>query len=555
MPRVGAFRGRTEVFMMRHLRHAVAFAFGAWWLAACAGLTAMPGGESVVEGQVRILSGEFSRSGAAAIEVAVRDTSVATSVGADGRFVLDGVPAGDVELVFRGPWGESGVRLEAVARGQTVRVAVALGAGWASLEAVSRSSDALVLDVLPDRWQLSWLQNDSDDTVVAMITGDEDALGQLDHDCFQLVGDRDDAAPLVPSDILVEAGSVALRFAGADVMALLDAPFVGSQHDAEVSFCLQPDATVEDHSGVLVAEAHFLSATVTVADDQEFAAPELTARFVPDAIPFAPGAEDAVLLIVHGPLEDLEKVAEGRLQPADESGDAGSSLPEVAVLESVELGTDPGLSVAFSLVSAGEDAPFLEASVAQLALVELVGSTPGTYDLALTLAFDDDEVATASDASVVILVKLTVEDEAAGEEPADDGISAELQPAAWNTNWLRVGAGWVTVKISGTGYADIDLDAIALSLHASMPEPEDQGPDDEALKVIGHGAEADGETLTVLLRERAQRQGNHVRAFFRQLDAISLLGEPIPGNTYDLWVLIGDGAALLVTVKVTGPPH
>jgi len=116
------------------------------------------------------------------------------------------------------------------------------------------------------------------------------------------------------------------------------------------------------------------------------------------------------------------------------------------------------------------------------------------------------------------------------EEPGPVELTAVMQPDAWNTNWSR-SAGTVSAFIRGSGFEDIDLDSIVL---------------------IGTDPGADP-----LEPSRASRQGNHVRAFFAQSDAIAILDTPAPGEVHTLTVeltVAGEPVTLTTDVRVVGPP-
>lgn len=118
------------------------------------------------------------------------------------------------------------------------------------------------------------------------------------------------------------------------------------------------------------------------------------------------------------------------------------------------------------------------------------------------------------------------------EDPEPDPVelTVEMQPGVWNTNWTR-SSGSVSAFIRGSGFERIDLDSIVL---------------------IGTDPGADPLEPT-----RAQRQGNHVRAFFAQSAAIGLLDTPQPGEVHTLTIELtvdGEPVTLTADVRVVGPP-
>ncbi len=111
----------------------------------------------------------------------------------------------------------------------------------------------------------------------------------------------------------------------------------------------------------------------------------------------------------------------------------------------------------------------------------------------------------------------------------------EIQPDAWNTNWVRSN-GTVTALIRGSNLGAIDLDSIVLV-----------------------GTDGAAEDLELL---RVGRQGNHIRAFFAKDDAFETLDTPAPGETHEIVIrLTIEGVAdapdvekeLKDTIRVVGP--
>ncbi len=118
-----------------------------------------------------------------------------------------------------------------------------------------------------------------------------------------------------------------------------------------------------------------------------------------------------------------------------------------------------------------------------------------------------------------------------GGDDDDDELEMELQPDHWNLNWKR-SHGTVTAFIRGGGLGQIDLDSIELV-----------GTDPAAAPVVAL---------------RARRNGNHVRAFFAQSEAIATLDTPKRGESHDITIRFdGPGGAteLVDTIRVVGPDH
>lgn len=124
------------------------------------------------------------------------------------------------------------------------------------------------------------------------------------------------------------------------------------------------------------------------------------------------------------------------------------------------------------------------------------------------------------------------DDEGEDDEGEDDepiALTLEMQPSSWNTNWLRSN-GTVSAMIRGSGFDRVDLDSIVLV-----------GTDPAA-----------GE----LAPERADAQGNHVRAFFAQSDAFLTLLDGDTGQTHVITIRFtveGAPMELTATIRTVGP--
>ncbi len=124
--------------------------------------------------------------------------------------------------------------------------------------------------------------------------------------------------------------------------------------------------------------------------------------------------------------------------------------------------------------------------------------------------------------------------EGEGEEEEVD-LEAQIQPDTWNTNWAASN-GTVSVKITGDGLGDVDLDSIVLI-----------------------GSDAEAEPLEAL---RASRNGNHIRVFFAKSGAIKTLDTPTAGEKHEILIRLAvEGAEgeesseqeLKDEIRVAGP--
>lgn len=118
-----------------------------------------------------------------------------------------------------------------------------------------------------------------------------------------------------------------------------------------------------------------------------------------------------------------------------------------------------------------------------------------------------------------------------GNRPGGGGLSAQLQPDVWNTNYATSG-GTVSAVIRGGNLGQIDLDSIVL--------------------VGTDPAEGPVEPL------RVQRQGRQIRAFFAKEDVIASLDTPKRGEVHEVaieFTMGEDDAEVSLTdnVRVVGP--
>ena len=556
-------------------------------LAGCATLQqggGAPEGSATIHGTVKEAPSALApvTLGAAGISVSVEGTAVATHIDADGSFTLQGVPSGDITLLFETRGGEVRLQLGGIMPNQTIRLSVALSETDAAIDAISRSIDDLTLSMVPDVWELGWAEGPGEpggttlaadaDVVSAFVHGASELLSALDDDCFDLAGDDPAAGPLVPATVIRDEGAVEVRFGRADVLALLLAPEPGNKHEVRLGVCfVADDADTGASTGTLLtaeAETYELVGQISIADDEHDPSPdfvELSATLDPDELPLEPDtqAEDDVT--------GLDAQGEGDITTVRLviTGDA-EDLASVS-LEHITLGFDDEITATDAArVWDGADTLVIEATFSAADVIGLIDEpVAGAYTLWLELGLapdaGDEVVATgdAEDMQVVELeVSLTLTTETGS--PGDDDLeplSAEWQPSVWNTNWARNGRGWVTVKIRGDGFDTLDLDAISVSIDTTpaveamsvaIDEDED-GTETGTENGTEVGAENGAETEP-LVRERAQRQGNHVRAYFYQRDVIGLIDDPVPGTSYEILLHVGD-EILPATIRVTGPPH
>jgi hypothetical protein len=144
----------------------------------------------------------------------------------------------------------------------------------------------------------------------------------------------------------------------------------------------------------------------------------------------------------------------------------------------------------------------------------------------LKIEFTVGEGADAETRSLTLRVRIVGPGGGGGEE---EDLELQVQPDTWNTNWAR-SAGTVSVKITGDGLADVDLDSIVLV-----------------------GTDPAAAPLPAL---RASRNGNHIRAFFAKRDAIETLDTPTAGERHEIVISLdvaGAETELKDTIRVVGP--
>lgn len=126
-------------------------------------------------------------------------------------------------------------------------------------------------------------------------------------------------------------------------------------------------------------------------------------------------------------------------------------------------------------------------------------------------------------------VRIVGPDTGSGDDDGETDYTLEIQPESWNTNWQH-STGTVTALIRGGDLSKIDLKSIVLV-----------GTDSAAAPVPA---------------VRASRSGNHVRAFFRQSDALKTLDTPKSGEKHRITIELSAGGAtteLTDQIRVVGP--
>ncbi|HYN21042.1 MAG TPA: hypothetical protein VE078_08785 [Thermoanaerobaculia bacterium] len=140
---------------------------------------------------------------------------------------------------------------------------------------------------------------------------------------------------------------------------------------------------------------------------------------------------------------------------------------------------------------------------------------------------------TAGDEAKSLTLRVRVVGPSGDDDGEDDDeevdLEGQIQPDSWNTNWVG-SAGTVSVKITGKGLADVELDSIVLI-----------------------GTDPAAAPLPAL---RASRTGNHVRAFFAKSDAFKTLDTPATGERHEI-IIRFDVADVQTeikdTIRVVGP--
>ncbi len=112
---------------------------------APAAVTTPPASGATISGQISGATATASAAGVASARatpvstIAVVGTSIATTAGSDGRFVLSGVPAGAVQLRFNGPGTDATLAVGELRTGDAVTLTVAVNGAHAALLEDSRS--------------------------------------------------------------------------------------------------------------------------------------------------------------------------------------------------------------------------------------------------------------------------------------------------------------------------------------------------------------------------------------------------------------------------------
>jgi hypothetical protein len=108
------------------------------------------GGGATINGTVAGLTATGSTAGGVAkldatggVTVTVSGTTIAVSVGSNGKFVLTGVPAGTVQLVFTTASGSSTITLDGVKEGDAIVVKVTIKGVTATLDDEERNGAAM----------------------------------------------------------------------------------------------------------------------------------------------------------------------------------------------------------------------------------------------------------------------------------------------------------------------------------------------------------------------------------------------------------------------------
>jgi succinyl-CoA synthetase beta subunit len=215
-------------------------------------------------------------------------------------------------------------------------------------------------------------------------------------------------------------------------------------------------------------------------------------------------------------------------------------------LDSIELEGDDPAAAPLAARSASRQGDHVHARFAMNGVIDLLlDPAPGsTHTVVVTFMEEDGGERFGLEAQVTIEDDGDEgEDDDGEDDEEDDGeddeeddgedgvvdLRLDIQPDSWNTNWLRSN-GTVSALIRGSGFDKVDLDSIVL---------------------VGSDPAA-GE----LAPERADAQGNHVRAFFAQSDAFMTLLDADTGQTHVITIRFsvdGEEMELTDTIRTVGP--
>ncbi len=198
------------------------------------------------------LSSVTAASGSQGVRVRVEGTALSATTDAEGRFLLEGVPSGNVRLIFEDGPQIANMVLEQVQPVEFIELAVRLQGSTVVVESVVRAGNAngpndgggddgggggdgggddppdlrVALQIQPDVWNTQW--TNSSGTVTARVTGEDYEL--IDASTVVLVGTDPLADPLVPRRVEVNGGQLRAFFDKVEAMAILDDPQPGEEH-------------------------------------------------------------------------------------------------------------------------------------------------------------------------------------------------------------------------------------------------------------------------------------------------------------------------------------
>jgi len=208
-------------------------------------------------------------SSGAGVTVTVAGTSISTTADADGNFTLEGVPGGDITLVFQFGGTTATITISGVQANESITLTVSISGSAATVDDIDRDGSGsgsgdgtgsapeelnLELDIEPDDWNLNYAS--SSGTVEAFIRGT--GFDKVLLDSLTLEGDNAAAMPLAPVDVTRQGDHVRAHFAKNQVLDLLDDPQPGSVHTVTLVFSVDG-----------VEDAQTLSEDITIEDDED----------------------------------------------------------------------------------------------------------------------------------------------------------------------------------------------------------------------------------------------------------------------------------------------
>ncbi|UCC40526.1 MAG: hypothetical protein JSV96_03520 [Candidatus Aminicenantes bacterium] len=523
------------------------------------------------------------------INIGVRGTNLRANPDEKGHFRIDNLPLGDILLDINVKGTLSYIPINNVTSNDEISVEIEVlsndKAGFSDIKKNNKPKKELSVTIQPDEWDTSWVNSSGD--VTAKISGK--GFDDIVVDSVLMVGP--DGAAIASSTFGIGKKFFEAKFLRSEAIGLITDPVVGQSYEIKVTGSLSDGTTFELTDMIVIEEEDddeeeegleleikpdewnisWVSSTGNVTakisgEGFDSIDPALVQMIGPDGAAINPysttvgdkffGAtflRSAAIGIITDPepgqsyeimvtgslsdsttfeltdtitIEELELELEIKPEEWDTSwvsstGNvtakiSGEGFDSIDAASVQMIGPD-GAAISSDSTTVGDksfEAKFLRSAAIGLITNPVAGQS---YEIMVTGSLGGGTTFELTDIIII-------EEEDDDDEEGEGELELEIDPKNWNTNW-KYSEGLVTVRIKGEAFENIAPDSVQMI-----------GPEGDVIT-------PDSSIVT----------GNSFMAKFVKKDAIGIITDPEPGQSYEIQVTgeVSTGTSFTLTDTIT----